>query len=67
LVGKSAARADAPNNPTTAALAKKSAFINPPKLTMAVIAIAETPLDSKSLPPLIQFSMVWLLYHKSMS
>ena len=31
---------------------------------MAVIAIAHTPLGSKSLPPLIQFSMVWLLYHK---
>jgi hypothetical protein len=32
LVGKSDARADAPNNPKTAALASKNVFTNAPKI-----------------------------------
>src|SRR6516165_7663317 len=31
---------------------------------MAVMAIDRTPSISESRPPLIQFSMVWLVYHK---
>lgn len=68
LVGRSDARADAPNNPKTAALVSKNVFIDAPQNSRAVklkvrFANNDSKCRSRNLPPLIQFSVLCSVCH----